>query len=124
MLPSVHAPNAAAPRGPAITRSIKPWSIQPSSATTSGHASCHMGRISLRTVVTLPRPGVSLVVYGHQIGQRNLGILLRGRKPCMPQQLLNRAQIGAIGEQVRGIGVPEAMRMERWVARQQRGVEL
>jgi len=41
-----------------------------------------------------------------------MGIFLRGGKRLVPQQLLNSAQVGAIGEQVRGEGVAHGMRVQ------------
>ncbi len=59
---------------------------------------------------------MSLVVDRHQIGQRDLRVLLRGGEARVAQQFLDGAQIGAIGQQVRGVGVAEAVRMNRGVA--------
>ena len=41
-----------------------------------------------------------------------MSIFLCGGKRLVPQQLLNGAQVGAIGEQVRGEGVPQRMRVQ------------
>ena len=42
----------------------------------------------------------------------------------MAQQFLDGAQVGAIGQQVRGVGVAETVRMNRGVAAEQRRVKL
>jgi len=39
------------------------------------------------------RLGVGLVVHGHQVGERDLRVLLRGGEPGVAQQFLNGAQI-------------------------------
>ena len=59
-----------------------------------------------------------LVVHGHQVGERDLRVLLRGGEARVPEQFLDRAQVGAIGQQVGGIGVAEAVRMDRRIAAQ------
>src|SRR5579863_10690422 len=53
--------------------------------------------------------GVRFVVHRHQIRERNLGIFLRGGEPRVAQQLLNRPQIRAIGEEMGRICVPQAV---------------
>ena len=124
MLPRLPAPIAAAPRRPAITASTNPIDIQPNSAAASGAARRSMGPNSRRRCVPTPMPvmpvmrcqamsclRVGLIVYGHQVGERNLGVLLGGGEARVTQQLLNRAQVGAIGQQMRGVGVAEAVRM-------------
>ena len=55
---------------------------------------------------------MGLVVHRHQVGQRNLGVLLRGGEAGVAQQFLDGAQVRAVGQQVRGVGVAEAVRME------------
>ena len=64
------------------------------------------------------------VVYRDQVCQRHTRILLSGREARVAQQFLDRAEIGAVGQQVRREGVPEAVRMNRGVARQISGVKL
>ena len=56
---------------------------------------------------------VRLVVHGHQVGQRDLRVFLRGGKARVAQQFLDGAQVGAGRQQVRRIGVAEAVRMQR-----------
>src|SRR5438094_6872600 len=52
----------------------------------------------------------------------DVAVDLGGRKRAVPEQLLDRAQVGAALEQVRGERVSEAMRM-RYEPSQRRGVE-
>ena len=59
-----------------------------------------------------------LVVHGHQVYEGNLRILLRGGEPRVAQQLLDGAQVGAVGQQVRGVRVAEAVRMDGRIAAQ------
>src|SRR4051812_31236743 len=109
MLPRMPAPTAAGPRGPAMTGSTIPIAIQPTSASASGTARRSMGRNSRRKAAacSIGRLGfrVGLVVGGHQVGERDLRIFLRGGKARVAKQLLNGAQIRAGGEQMGGVGV-------------------
>ena len=63
----------------------------------------------------LEREGLGLELHAHlagdQIGKRNLRVFLSGRQARVPEQLLNTAEVGPGSEQVRGVGVPETMRM-------------
>jgi hypothetical protein len=45
--------------------------------------------------------GMGLVVNIHQLADRGVGVLLRGGERLVAEQLLNGAQVGAIGQQVR-----------------------
>src|SRR5277367_3629065 len=51
------------------------------------------------------------IIRRHQVSQRHLRILLRGGKTGMTQQFLNGAEVGAIGQQMRGVSVAEAVRV-------------
>jgi len=52
------------------------------------------------------------VIHIHELLNAGLRVTLRGRERDVAEQFLNRAQVRAIGEQVRGEGVAERMRME------------
>src|SRR5215831_300922 len=107
MLPRVPAPTATAPSGPAIRVSTIPIAIQPSSAIASGAASASMGRNSRFTSATekdMPlRFRMGLVVNGHQVGERNLRVFLRGGEPRVAQQFLDGPQIRARRKQMRRV---------------------
>src|SRR5580700_9149771 len=113
MLPRLPAPTAVAFRRPAMMVSTMPMAIHPSSVRASGAASLIMGPSSFRRVIMIKLFGfgVGLVVDGHQIDQRDLRVFLCGGKARVSQQLLDRAEIGAVGQQVRGVGVAEAVRV-------------
>src|SRR5580704_482303 len=64
------------------------------------------------------------IIRRHQVSQRHLRILLRGGKTGMTEQLLNRAQVGAIGQQMGGVSMPQTVRVNREVAQNQKGVQL
>src|SRR5262249_10375623 len=68
--------------------------------------------------------GMGAIIDSGQVAQRNLSVFLSGRQPRVAQQFLNGAQIGAIGKQVRRVGVPEAVGVRGRIAGQMRGVEL
>ena len=52
------------------------------------------------------------VIHIHELLNAGLCVALRGGERDVAKQLLNRAQIRAIGEQVRGEGVAERMGMK------------
>ena len=52
------------------------------------------------------------VIHIHELLNAGLRVALRGGERDMAEQFLNRAQVRAIGEQVRGEGMAERMRME------------
>src|ERR1700676_593701 len=56
--------------------------------------------------------GMRLVVDVHELADRCMSIFLSGGKRLVPQQRLNSAKVGAIGEQVRGEGVPQRVRVQ------------
>ena len=64
-----------------------------------------------------------LVVDGHQVRERDLGIFLRGGELRVAEQFLDGAQIGAVAQKVRGVGVAQAVRMNGRIARDHAGVE-
>src|SRR5580693_3205 len=104
MLPRLPAPSAVALRRPAMMVSTMPMAIQPSSVRASGRASRSIpattGPSSFRRFISIRLFGfgVGLVVDGHQIDQRDLRVFLRGGKARVSQQLLDRAEIGAVGQ--------------------------
>ena len=53
-----------------------------------------------------------LVVNVHQLANRSVRIFLRSRKRLVTQQLLNRAEISAIREQVCSKRVPQRVRVQ------------
>src|SRR5579864_1069139 len=63
------------------------------------------------------RLGVRFVVHRHQVRERNLRVLLCRGETCVAQQLLNRPQIRAVGEQMGRVRVAQAVGMNRGVAR-------
>ena len=67
---------------------------------------------------------MGLVVHGHQVGERDLRVLLRGGEARVAEQFLDGAQVGAVGQQVRGVGVAEAVRMDGRIAAETGRVEL
>src|SRR2546423_493527 len=130
MLPRLPAPTAAAPSGPAMMVSTTPIAIQPSSARARGVASAIMGRNSRRRAPAAPagargrgsgagelgrlrrvpsRFGMRLIIDGHQIGQRDLRVFLGGGEARVSEQLLNGAEVGAVGQQMGGVGVAETV---------------
>src|SRR6185295_15780240 len=62
--------------------------------------------------VTGPGPRMSLVVDLHQFVDRYVSVNLCGRQASVPQQFLNRAQIGSSGQQVSRNGVAQRMRTD------------
>ena len=54
---------------------------------------------------------VRLVVHRDEVGESDLRVLLGGGQARVAQQFLDGAEVGAIGQQVRGVGVAEAVRM-------------
>ncbi len=64
------------------------------------------------------------VVNRLQVLERDLRVFLSGRKPRVPQQLLNRPQIGPIAQQVGRVSVPEAVRVNGRIARHQQRIQL
>src|SRR6185369_16457901 len=68
--------------------------------------------------------GMRLVVNCHEVRKRYLSVLLRGGETGVAQKFLYGAQVGAVGEQVGGVGVAEAVRMQGGVAGEIRGVQL
>ena len=54
---------------------------------------------------------VGFVVHSHQLPDARLRVALRRRKGGVAQQLLNRAQIGAVVQQMRSKRVPQRMWM-------------
>ena len=55
---------------------------------------------------------VRLIVHGRQLLNTRLGVALRGGKRRVPQQLLNGAEIGAVGQEVSRKCVAERVRVE------------
>src|SRR5438094_7912692 len=51
-----------------------------------------------------------LIVNVDQLLDGYLSVLLRGRQAYVPEHLLDRAQVCALGQEVRGEGVPQRMR--------------
>src|ERR1700679_851729 len=111
MMPRLPAPTAVAFSRPAMMVSTMPIAIQPSSLRASGAASRIMGPSSFRRVILIELFGfgVGLVVDGHQVDQRDLRVFLRGGKARVAQQFLDGAEVGAVGQQVGGVGVAEAV---------------
>src|ERR1017187_2070078 len=68
--------------------------------------------------------GGGAVINLHQIGERNLSVFLGGREARVAQQLLYGAQVGAVGQQMRGVGVAETVRVNGRIAVHQYAVEL
>src|SRR5205085_4972127 len=64
------------------------------------------------------RPRVCVVVHFPQLFPGHVGVNLRGGETGVPEQLLNRAQVRAILQEVRGEAVPQ--RVRRRVGRQRR----
>ena len=56
--------------------------------------------------------GMRLIVDVHQLADRSVRVFLRGGQRLVSEQLLNGAQIGSIGEEMRGEGVAQGVRME------------
>src|SRR3989454_4522472 len=71
-------------------------------------------RSTLFPYTTLFRSGVGmrLIVDAHQLADRSVRVFLRGGQRLVSEQLLNGAQIGSIGEEMRGEGVAQGVRME------------
>jgi hypothetical protein len=67
---------------------------------------------------------VRFVVNRHQVGERDLRVALGGGEASVPEQFLDGAQVGAVGQQVGGVGVAKAVGMKRRVTREMRDVEL
>ena len=68
--------------------------------------------VKTKSVLALLSVRMRLVVDVHELADGGMSIFLRGGKRLMPEQLLNGAQVGAIGQQVRGEGVPHRMRVQ------------
>src|SRR5438876_1841018 len=68
--------------------------------------------------------GMRAIIDRDQIGERHLRVLLGSGQSGVAQQFLNRAQIGAVGQQVCCISVPETVRVYGGVSCQERSVEL
>ena len=64
------------------------------------------------------------IVNSDQLIQRDLRILLRGGKPGVSQQLLDRSQIGSIAQQMRRESMAQSVRMNGRIARNASRVEL
>ena len=60
----------------------------------------------------VPRQRVGAVVYFHQPIDADVGVLLRRRQAGVSQELLNRAEVGAGVEQMRGAGVAHGVGMK------------
>src|SRR5580700_1925534 len=56
--------------------------------------------------------GVCLVVDFHQLADGSVRVFLCGGKRLVAEKLLNRAEVGAIGEKMSGKGVAQRVRME------------
>src|SRR5260370_14846362 len=56
--------------------------------------------------------GVGLVVDLHQLADGGVGVLLRGGKRAVAEELLNGAQVGAVGQEMGGKSVAEGMWMQ------------
>src|SRR5712692_6640273 len=56
--------------------------------------------------------GVCFVVDVHKLADGSVGVLLRGRERLVAKEFLNSAKISPVGEQMRGEGVTQRMRME------------
>src|SRR3989442_15315973 len=52
------------------------------------------------------------IVHVHQLTDGGVRVFLRGGERLVSEQLLNGAQIGSIGEEMRGKGVAQGMWME------------
>src|SRR4051794_25221676 len=68
--------------------------------------------------------GMRLIVDRHEVCERYLRIFLGGGEAGVTEQFLDRTQVRAVSQQVRGVRVPEAMGVHRRVAREVRGVQL
>lgn len=67
---------------------------------------------------------MGFVVDGHEVFEGNLGVLLGGGEAGVAEEFLDGAEIGAIAEEVGGVGVAEAVRMQAGVPGESGGVEL
>src|ERR1035437_4084302 len=72
---------------------------------------------------TLSGCWVCAVVDGHEVGERDLRVFLGGGEAGVAQQFLDGAEVGAVGQQVRRVGVAEAVRVKRRIAGKKAGVE-
>ena len=63
-----------------------------------------------------PGQGVGLIVDGHEVVQRDARVALGGRELGVAEEFLDRAEVGAVAEQVGGVGVTESMGVEAGVA--------
>ena len=59
---------------------------------------------------------MGLVVDGHQVGEGDLCVFLGGGQARVAEQFLDRAEVGAVGEQMGRIRMAEAVRVHRRVA--------
>src|SRR5260370_18912566 len=118
-----HAPAAPTSPGRVMTKWTKP-------AATASPNSMHTGRSPARSVSTMAmnpaskpalgdffnslldffRPWMRLVVDRDELRGVDRGVALRRRQAGMAQQLLDRAQIAAAGEQMRGEAVAQRVR--------------
>src|ERR1700674_2059309 len=53
-----------------------------------------------------------LVVNIHQLANGGVGVLLRGGQRLVAKKLLNGAEVGAIGEEMRGEGMAQGVRVK------------
>ena len=60
------------------------------------------------------------VVHAAEAAAVHVAVQLRRRQGAVAQQILNRAQVGAAFEQMRGEGVPQPMRMSEHAAQRRR----
>ncbi len=63
-----------------------------------------------------PGQGVGLIVDGHEVVQRDARVALGGGELGVAEEFLDGAEVGAVAEQVGGVGVTESMGVEAGVA--------
>ncbi len=63
-----------------------------------------------------PGQGVGLIVDGHEVVQRDAGVALGGGELGVAEEFLDGAEVGAIAEQMGGVGVAEGVGVEAGVA--------
>src|SRR5262245_38803198 len=78
--------------------------------TTASASSRRIGRMVTVMGLSLTGAGMRRVIDGEKLRRVNLGVALGGGEGGMPQQLLDRAQVTAAGQQVRGERMAQGMR--------------
>lgn len=63
-----------------------------------------------------PGQGVGLIVDGHEVVQRDAGVALGGGELGVAEEFLDGAEVGAVAEQVGGVGVAEGVGVKARVA--------